>query len=91
MEHRFPRSKAKEHLMREIVEWLESMERLAAEMYKEGADAFAGDETFAGFLRRLSEDEAEHAESMQTVGETLDRKGIRLGAAITLDMPTHHG
>ena len=86
-----PRSKVKEHPVQEIVEWLEGVERLAAGMYKEGANAFAGDETFAAFLCRLSEDEAEHALMMQTVAEELARKGIRLGAAISVGEVVREG
>jgi len=57
--------------MIETVQWIESVERLAADFYAKAAEKFGNDETLAAFLGKLHEDEELHAEMMQRIAELI--------------------
>lgn len=70
-----------------IVEWLEEIERGAAELYGAAARKFAADPAFSAFLQRLAEEEEWHR---QLIGSLLAGNGPEAGeeALITLDEET---
>lgn len=57
--------------MKEIVDWLLSIERLAGDFYGEIADKFKDDEEFSHFFRHLSNEEAWHAKIMESASAYL--------------------
>jgi len=73
--------------MKELIEWLLSLERLANSVYREAADVFAGDAAFAAFLGHLATDEQWHREVMKLA---LQEMGLGGGpvASIGLDHAT---
>ncbi len=52
--------------MDRIFEWLAEVEQSAADLYREGASAFAWDEDLAGFLTLLADEETWHGELLRT-------------------------
>lgn len=70
-----------------IVEWLEEIERGAAELYGAAARKFAADPAFSAFLQRLAEEEEWHR---QLIGSLLAGNGPEAGeeALVTLDEET---
>jgi two-component system cell cycle response regulator CpdR len=69
--------------MLSIVEWLEDIERGAAELYAAAARSFAEDPAFAAFLQRLAEEEKWHRQLIRSLpmgreGEAVDEELITL-------------
>lgn len=72
--------------MKEIVDWLLSVEQLAHEVYKEASDHFLlKDNDFSSFLARLAEEESLHFQLIRDATDSLKReKGLPV-AAIDVD------
>lgn len=73
--------------MLHIVEWLEDVERSAAELYAGAAGRFAADRVFSAFLQRLAEEERWHAQLMRALLGNRDCEP-EVEALITLDEET---
>jgi CheY-like chemotaxis protein len=73
--------------VREIVAWIETVEQMASDLYKEAAVVFEKDKEFCTFLSHLSQDEGRHRELMADVGETIAKRGIHLQPGIVVDQP----
>jgi CheY-like chemotaxis protein len=66
-----------------MIEWLEEIERGAAELYAAAARSFAADSAFSAFLQRLAEEETWHRQLIRSLpegreGETVDEELITL-------------
>jgi len=72
----------------DVVSWLESVEQFVGRLYTSAAKAFAHDNQFSSFLRRLAEDEQSHAEFMSMVSAYLREKEKRFMLDIALDRKT---
>jgi CheY-like chemotaxis protein len=70
--------------MKAIIEWLSRLEEMACALYTEAAQALAGDERFALFLKALAADEAMHIECIRAAAEHTRDLDSR-DNAITLD------
>jgi CheY-like chemotaxis protein len=57
--------------MRETIDWLLTIERLAGAFYREVAEGFKEDEKISKFFRHLSGEEAWHAKVMESASEYL--------------------
>jgi len=74
--------------IRDVVNWIESVEQLVGRLYTSAAKAFAHDKHFSVFLRRLAEDEQSHAEFMSRISAHLREKKRRFVLDIALDRKT---
>jgi CheY-like chemotaxis protein len=72
--------------MREIAEWLITVEHSAGTLYKEAADFFRDDNKLSSFLKHLSDDEALHFHIMGSAAEYLSKTYRR--SEITIDDET---
>lgn len=54
-----------------LIEWLQSVENLASDVYAEAAERFKADKPFTQFLKSLSEDEAWHYHLMGSAAGTV--------------------
>jgi two-component system chemotaxis response regulator CheY len=73
--------------MKEIIEWLLSIERLSNGLYRESARHFSDDVSFAEFLSHLAADELWHYEVMRTAIHEAGLEGSPV-SAIALDQET---
>jgi len=74
--------------MQEIIEWLQSIEQLASDVYTSSSLLFEGDEELFGFLTRLGEDESEHFDAMSRALDYLQINDVDVEPAISLDQST---
>jgi CheY-like chemotaxis protein len=74
--------------MKEIVDWLLSMEQLAHEVYKAASDHFMQDKQFSSFLATLAEEESLHFQLIRNAADSLKEKEELLVAAIDMDSNT---
>ena len=74
--------------MREIIEYLLTIEKTAGDLYKDASVFFKQDTEFARFLSRLSEDEASHFDAMVSAAEYFVGKTEEASAFISLDNAT---
>lgn len=70
--------------MKDMVEWLASVENRAAILYAQAAHVFAADREFATFLRELEAEEEKHLELLQKVTDSLSWESMA-EACISLD------
>jgi CheY-like chemotaxis protein/rubrerythrin len=61
--------------MKEIVNWLVGIERLAATFYGEVSENYKGDENISAFFRQLSAEETWHVQIMENAAEHLKNNG----------------
>src|SRR5271169_802800 len=73
--------------LKETVDWLLTIERLAGAFYGEVADGFKGDEKISKFFRHLSREEACHAKVMESASEYLAQH-ISPPSSISVDNDT---
>ncbi len=73
--------------LKEILAWLKTIERQAADCYALGARALAGDPQFAAFLSKMAEEESEHLEQIEKL-ETEWADGLDVPAVLALDEET---
>jgi len=71
--------------MRDIIDWLIRIERMAKELYGDAAEYFKEDENFASFLKILSNDEEYHRQIMESASSHLEGSLMNGHAAIALD------
>jgi len=62
--------------MKELIEWLIGIERMAGEMYKNAAGVFKNDKHLARFLHHLAEDEAWHFMVMGSAADFIKREPL---------------
>lgn len=74
--------------MREIIEYLLKLEKMAGDLYRDAAVFFKADEKFADFLSLLSEDEVFHYDAMVKAGEYSGQMTEEFSAFIGLDSAT---
>jgi len=74
--------------MKELVDWLAGVEQLAGDFYRESAVVFQEDAALSAFLRRLSEDEAEHHEIMVLLAQDLAALDVPVQSAVVVDPAT---
>jgi len=73
--------------LKEAIEWLLSIERLASTFYGEVQERFKEDEKMSNFFRQLSDDEAWHFQVMQSASEYLEHN-ISPPFSISVDSAT---
>ena len=71
--------------MHQVIDWLETVEQLAHDLYREASVFFEKDRPFAEFLERLAEDEAEHVRLVSSAADYVRRGEIQVTSAIILD------
>ncbi len=71
--------------MQEVIEWLETVEQLAHDLYREASVFFEKDRPFAEFLERLAEDEAQHVHLVSSAADHVRRGDVQVTSAIILD------
>jgi len=76
--------------MKELVEWLQSVEGLARALYAEAATQCSEDPVFSTFLRRLADDEGQHFDMMERAKQLLADPGEVPTLAIAADEQTRH-
>ena len=57
--------------MKEIVDWLLSMEKLAGDLYRRTANKYSEDQEFSTFLSSLAEDEDIHFQLIKNIEQHL--------------------
>ena len=70
--------------MKEIVTFIEKIERMAGDLYRKASTFFQEDKEFAGFLNTLAEDEDYHLEVMTKADEYLKGRVRETSAFISL-------
>ena len=76
--------------MRDMIEWLLSVETRARDFYRRMAEVFAGDPEFAHFLQNLAEEEAEHLELLGEFSGAM-ASALLPRAPVIVDPSTRHG
>ena len=76
--------------MRELIQWLQSVEGLAHALYAEAATQCSEDPTFSTFLQRLADDERQHFDMMERAKQLLANAGEVPTLAIAADEETRH-
>jgi len=76
--------------MRDMIEWLLSVETRARDFYRHMAEVFAADPEFADFLQNLAGEEAEHIEFLGEFGGAM-AAAILTRAPVIVDPTTRHG
>ena len=71
--------------MQQVIDWLETVEQLAHDLYREASVFFEQDRPFAEFLERLAEDEAEHVHLVSRAADYVRRGEVQATSAIILD------
>lgn len=74
--------------METIIAWLLEMEKRAGILYRQGADFFAKDDTFAAFLNGLAEDEGIHYRVMNRADGFMKEEKEATPSEIRLDKET---
>ncbi|MBN1581034.1 MAG: response regulator [Anaerolineae bacterium] len=70
--------------MLDIIAWLQSVERLASDLYADAAVFFQDDEALSAFLKRLSQDEAWHLHLVGSAGHYLRDNQLSLAPGVEL-------
>ena len=76
--------------MKELIQWLRSVEGLARALYAEAATQYSEDPTFSTFLRRLADDEERHFNLMERAEQLLGAVGEVPIRAIAVDEEARH-
>ena len=76
--------------MKELIQWLQSVEGLARALYAEAATQCSEDPAFSTFLRRLADDERQHFDLMERSKQLLANAGEVPTLAIAVDEETRH-
>ncbi|MFC1819799.1 response regulator [Thermodesulfobacteriota bacterium] len=71
--------------MKEIINWLLNMEKLAAELYGRTANKYSEDQEFSTFLSRLAEDEDMHFQLIKNIKQHLLENREHPVSAIVVD------
>jgi len=74
--------------MKEIVDWLRTVEELAHKLYSHSREFFANDGQLSAFLQDLANDEAWHYHLMGSASEFIAQNNISVISAIELDPVT---
>lgn len=75
--------------MVDLFAWLKSVERMAADCYAASAKSFAQDVEFSRFLSRMSQEETEHLELLETLEKDSSDASLII-PSLTLDDDTRH-
>jgi CheY-like chemotaxis protein len=76
--------------MRDIIQWLMGMERLAGKFYNLASQRFQDDQAFKGLLDHCAEDEAWHFHTMNSAAHIYEEQDEKFSPAISLDPETEH-
>ncbi|MCP4543500.1 MAG: response regulator [Chloroflexi bacterium] len=71
--------------MQKVIDWLETVEQLAHNLYREASVFFGKDKAFSEFLERLAEDEAQHVHLVSVAADYVRRGEVQATSAIILD------
>ena len=71
--------------MQQVIDWLETVEQLAHDLYREASVFFEQDRPFAEFLEHLAEDEAEHVHLVSSAADYVRRGEVQVTSDIILD------
>lgn len=75
--------------MKEIAEWLTTIEEISGVLYREASVKFGPDKKFSDFLKHMAEDEAWHFHLIRSAAESLGRiEGLETECSILLDEET---
>jgi two-component system chemotaxis response regulator CheY len=74
--------------MKELIDWLKKVERMAGEIYSKAANIFAGDAHFKQFLEHIAEEEVWHFHVMESAAEQFSSKPFPI-PAIAIDEETN--
>ena len=76
--------------MKELIQWLQSVEGLARALYAEAATQCSEDPTFSTFLRCLADDEGRHFDLMERAAQLLTSAGEVPILAIAVEEEARH-
>ena len=75
--------------MKDIAEWLVTIEEISGVLYREASETFRADEKFSRFLAHMAEDEAWHFHLIRSATESLrEMEGVAAECSILLDEET---
>ena len=74
--------------MKNIIDWLLNIEKLAGNIYRKAADTFSDNKDFSSFLSGLAEDEDMHYQLLEKAKTRLLQKMIDSKSAIIVDQST---
>jgi CheY-like chemotaxis protein len=76
--------------MKEIVDWLRTVEDLAHDLYSRASEFFANDKDLSAFLLRLGQDESWHFHLMGSASDFITKSETPVVSAIKIDPITIH-